>query len=128
MAVKLNHTIVWCRDKERSSQYLAGMLGLPAPTSFGHFAVVTLDNELSLDFGETDSDIAPQHYAFLVDEDVFDATFERITSRGIEHWADPGRRTAGAINRRDGGRGVYFSDPDGHMLEIITRPYGSGSI
>ena len=127
MTVALNHTIVWCRDKVRSSRYLADLLGLPAPTTFSVFEVVALEGGLSLDFAETGDEIAPQHYAFLVGDDEFDQIFDRIRAASIEHWADPGRRRPGEINDHDGGRGVYFPDPDGHLLEIITRPYGSGS-
>ena len=84
------------------------------------------DNGVSLDFSETDGEIATQHYAFLIGEDDFDEIFGRISERGIPHWADPGRARPGSINRNDGGRGVYFADPDGHLMEILTRPYGSG--
>lgn len=126
MTVQLNHTIVWSSDQKRSSSYLAEILGLTA-RRFAHFDVVEMDNDLSLDFAETDREISPQHYAFLVTEDEFDAIFGRITSRSIDYWADPMRQQAGQINTRDGGRGVYFPDPDGHLMEIITRPYGSGS-
>ena len=70
--------------------------------------------------------IAMQHYAFLIDEPDFDAVLGRIEARRLEHWADPARRRADQINHNDGGRGVYFPDPDGHLLEVITRPYGSG--
>ena len=126
MSVQLNHTIVWCRDKQRSATSLADILGLPAPTRFGPFLVVALGNGVSLDFHETDGEIASQHYAFLVGEEEFDQIFGRIRARGLEYWADPGQRSAGRINTNDGGRGTYFEDPDGHLLEIITRPYGSG--
>jgi len=126
MSVQLNHTIVWCRDKQRSATFLTEILGRPAPTRFGPFLVVEVDNGASLDFHEADGEIAPQHYAFLIGEDDFDDIFGRIRDRGLEHWADPGRSQPGRINRGDGGRGVYFEDPDGHLLEIITRPYGSG--
>ena len=127
MSVRLNHTIVWCRDRGRSAAFLAEILGRPAPTRFGPFLVVELDNGVSLDFHESDAEIAAQHYAFLIGEDDFDAIFGRIRERGLEHWADPAQRHAGKINHNDGGRGVYFEDPDGHLLEIITRPYGSGA-
>ena len=70
--------------------------------------------------------IAAQHYAFLVGEEEFGAAFGRIRDQGLTYWADPGRRQRGVINHRDGGRGLYFEDPDGHLLEILTRPYGSG--
>ncbi len=127
MSVQLNHTIVWCRDKQRSAAFLAEVLGLPAPTRFGPFLVVEASNGVSLDYHDTDGEIAPQHYAFLIGEDDFDEIFGRIRERGLEYWADPGRSQPGRINRNDGGRGTYFEDPDGHLLEIITRPYGSGN-
>jgi catechol 2,3-dioxygenase-like lactoylglutathione lyase family enzyme len=126
VSAQLNHTIVWCRDKQRSATFLADILSLPAPARFGPFLVVALSNGVSLDFHETDGEIASQHYAFLVSEDEFDQVFGRIRERGLEYWADPGQRSAGRINTNDGGRGVYFEDPDGHLLEAITRPYGAG--
>ena len=127
MTAKLNHTIVWTRDKAASSAFLAEILGLPEPTRFGPFRIVELDNEASLDFHDTEGEIPSQHYAFLVSEADFDKAFARIRERGLTWWADPAQRRAGEINHNDGGRGLYFEDPDGHLLEIITRPYGSGS-
>lgn len=126
MAIQLNHTIVWCRDKQRSSAFLSEVLGLPPASPFGPFLVVEVDNGVSLDFHDVSGDIAPQHYAFLIGEDDFDVIFGRIAERELEHWADPGQSLPGQINHHDGGRGVYFEDPDGHLLEVITRPYGSG--
>jgi catechol 2,3-dioxygenase-like lactoylglutathione lyase family enzyme len=127
MGVELNHTIVSCRDQAASSRFLAETLGRPPPTRFGHFHVVELDNGISLDFMAADGPIAAQHYAFLIGEPEFDAVFARIQARGLAHWADPRQARPGEINHNDGGRGVYFRDPAGHYLEIITRPYGSGS-
>jgi len=124
MSAQLNHTIVWCRDKQVSAGFLAEMLGRPAPGAFGPFAVVGLDNGVSMDFHDTVEAIRPQHYAFLIDESDFDAVFGRIRAKGLDYWADPARRRPGEINHNDGGRGVYFPDPDGHFLEVITRPYG----
>jgi catechol 2,3-dioxygenase-like lactoylglutathione lyase family enzyme len=126
VSVQLNHTIVWCRDQQRSAAFLSGILGLPPATRFGRFLVVEADNGVSLDFAETSQQIAAQHYAFLVGEEEFDAAFGRIREQGLPYWADPGQTQAGVINRHDGGRGLYFEDPNGHVLEIITRPYGSG--
>ena len=100
------------------------MLGLPRAKPFGPFLDVDTANGVSLAFLEHDGEIAPQHYAFLIGEDEFDAVFARIRERGLEYWADPFLRRPGKINHNDGGRGVYFKDPDGHLLEIITRPYG----
>ena len=127
MSVQLNHTIVRCRDKRVSAPFLAEVLGLPVPTRFGPFLVVEAANGVSLDYHDTEDDITPQHYAFLVGEDDFDEIFGRMQEQGLAYWADPGRLQPGRINRNDGGRGAYFEDPDGHLLEIITRPYGSGS-
>ena len=124
MAVRLNHTIVNVRDKRESATFLAEILGLPEPTPFGPFLVVQVDNEVSLDFADDHGPVRPQHYAFLVDESEFDEIFGRIRARGLPYWADPGRHRPGEINTNDGGRGVYWADPDGHYLEIITRPYG----
>ena len=127
MAAQLNHTIVWSSNQGESAKFLADMLGLPAPTRFGPFDVVELDNGVSLDFIKAETEtIQPQHYAFLISEIDFDAIFGRIKDRGLDYWADPARRRSGEINHNDGGRGVYFRDPSGHLLEVITRPYGSG--
>ena len=126
MSISLNHTIVWCRDKKLSAHYLTQLFGLAEPHSFGPFLVVDMANGLSLDYHDVDGEISSQHYAFLVTEDEFDAIFGRIQSNGQDYWADPGLNRVGEINHNDGGRGVYFKDPDGHLLEIITRPYGSG--
>ena len=125
MAVEFNHTLVWCQDKQHSARFLTDILGLPAPEPFGHFLVVKLTNGVSLDFCESDDTIAPQHYAFLIGDDDFDQAFGRIRERGLEFWADPRRQQPGEINHLYGGRGVYFKDPDGHFLEMTTRPYGS---
>jgi extradiol dioxygenase family protein len=127
MATQFNHTIVWCSNQGVSAKFLADMLGRPAPARFGHFDVVELDNGVSLDFANAEGPIRPQHYAFLISEADFDAVLGRITERGLDYWADPMHRRPGEINHNDGGRGVYFPDPDGHYLEVITRPYGSGS-
>jgi len=123
MAVQLNHTIVAARDKAASARFLADVLGLAAPSTYGPFAVVELANGVSLDFMD-DVPVHPRHYAFLVSETEFDEIFGRIRSRDLEFWADPFERQPGQINHHDGGRGVYWHDPDGHVLEVITRPYG----
>jgi catechol 2,3-dioxygenase-like lactoylglutathione lyase family enzyme len=122
---ELNHTIVWCSDKHRSSAFLADILGLPAPRPFFHFEVVDLANGVSLDFYQKEGAVAQQHYAFLVSDVEFDACFERVQAAGHDYWADPARSMPGKINHHFGGRGVYFADPDGHLLELITRPYGA---
>jgi catechol 2,3-dioxygenase-like lactoylglutathione lyase family enzyme len=127
MGIRFNHTLVHARDKKESSTFLTEILGLSAASPFGFFLVVELENGASLDFISVGSAaVTPQHYAFLIDEEDFDPIFERIRERGLAYWADPLKQRPGEINRNDGGRGVYFDDPDGHVLEVLTRPYGSG--
>ncbi len=126
MPIQLNHTIVPARDARASAQFLADLLGLAAPTRFGPFHCVQLDNGVTLDFQATAEEVEVRHYAFLVDEGEFDAIFGRIRERGLAYFADPACQQPDQINHHDGGRGVYWNDPDGHRLEIITRPYGGG--
>jgi hypothetical protein len=127
MAVALNHTIVAARDAEISARWLAELFDLDEPLRFGHFWQVETANGVGLDFADSgDDEIAGQHYAFLVAESDFDAIHGRIVERGMEHWPGPSRARQGEINHNDGRRGVYFLSNDGHFLEIITRPYGSG--
>jgi len=125
MSAKLNHTIVWCRDQEKSAKFLTQILGLPPARRFMGFLVVDLANEVSLDYLPAESEpIALQHLAFLVTEADFDAALPRVRKLAKQIWADPARQEPGRINHHFGGRGVYFEDPDGHLLELITRPYG----
>ena len=126
MAIHFNHTILMARDSKASATFLAGVLGLPAPRHWGPFEMVTTENDANLDYMDTDDEISPQHYAFLVSEAEFDAIFGRLRDRKLRYWADPAQKREGEINHHDGGRGVYFEDPNGHLLEIITRQYGSG--
>jgi len=124
MSIKLNHTIVYSADKQAAATFLTDLFGLPDAVPWGPFLTVEVGNEVTLDFYDGEGAGSPQHYAFLVGEDEFDQIFGRITERGTPHWADPGHRVPGEINTHAGGRGVYFDDPSGHILEIITRPYG----
>ena len=126
MAISLNHTIVASKDAKAGAAWLAEMLGLPAPKTLSPFECVETANGVTLDFITTDKPIAGQHYAFLISEDDFDAIYGRIVDRGLDHWAEPNLDHPGKINHNDGGRGVYFVSPDGHFLEVLTRPYGSG--
>ncbi len=129
MAIAFNHTIVAAKDRTASATFFAELFGLPEPKEFGPFLAVPLAHDASLDYAQVgaDDEIRPQHYAFLVSEEDFDAIYGRIRDRGLQHWADPRRSRPGEINHNDGGRGVYFQDPAGHYLEILTRPYGSGA-
>ncbi len=124
MTVKLNHTIVSAHDARATADFLVEVFGFRPAVPFGPFLTVETDNEVSLDVFATTDAIAPQHYAFLVSEAEFDQIFGRIRERGLAYWADPYHRRSGEINTNDGGRGVYFEDPNGHNLEIITVPYG----
>jgi catechol 2,3-dioxygenase-like lactoylglutathione lyase family enzyme len=121
MSVQLDHTIVWCRDKQRSADFLVQLLGLPPPVPFGPMLVVQLDNGVSLDYYNDDPPIASQHYAFMVAADDFEPILQRIRQRGLAFWADPGKQRPNEINRHDGGRRVYFDDPDGHLLEVFSQ-------
>ncbi|MCX5192708.1 VOC family protein [Streptomyces sp. NBC_00249] len=125
MAVQLNHTIVHSRDNRESAEFLAHILGLEVGPEWGPFIPVSTDNGVTLDFATIPAEsIAVQHYAFLISEEEFDSAFQKIRSAGVEYFADPHRKQPGEINHNDGGRGVYFLDPTGHAMEIITRPYG----
>lgn len=123
MSVQLNHTIVPARDPAESAAFLAELLGRGPPTRYGPFHCIALDNGVTLDYMRSDH-VHWQHYAFIVGETEFDAIFTRIRERGLEFWADPFHQRPGEINHNDGGRGLYWEDPNGHNLEIITRPYG----
>ena len=124
MAIHFNHTILSAHDSKASAIFLAEMLNLPAPRRWGPFQMVATENGANLDYMDTDGEITPQHYAFLISEAEFDEIFGRF---GIESFPGPipGGAHLGEINHHDGGR-VYLEDPNGHLLEIITRPYGSG--
>lgn len=125
MSVQLNHTIVHANDAPEAAAFFSDVLGLPAPRPFGPFLVVELAHGLSFDFMTVAGEYTPQHYAFLVTEPEFDAIYGRILERGLEHWPDPhGVGPTNTINHNDGGRGVYWQDPAGNYLEILTVPYG----
>jgi catechol 2,3-dioxygenase-like lactoylglutathione lyase family enzyme len=121
MAPELNHTIVASRDKATSSQFLADILGLTAPRAVSHFMAVELSNGVTLDYDDA-AEVPAQHYAFLVSDEEFDAIFARVQATKVAHYADPNHRHANEINHRGGGRGFYFSDPDGHNMEVFTKP------
>ena len=125
MPVTLNHTIVHAHDPVRTAEFCADILNLPPPRQLGHFTVLQV-GETSLDLLQTDMTISSRHFAFLVTENEFDDVLARIKARNIPYWADPFHKSPGEINRWDDGRGVYFDDPNGHVLEVLTRPYGSG--
>jgi catechol 2,3-dioxygenase-like lactoylglutathione lyase family enzyme len=126
MAIKLNHTIVHSIDPDAAAQFFAGLFGLPPPKSFGPFLDVEVSNEVTLAFLSAGGmEVQTQHYAFLVSDQEFDEIFARVKKRKLKYWADPGMKQEGEINHHFGGRGVYFQDLSGHLLEIITQPYGA---
>ncbi|WP_417459491.1 VOC family protein [Kordiimonas sp.] len=127
MTVTLNHTIIHASDKTASAKFYTSLLGLASHKNLGPFAVVQV-GDTSLDFIETDEEITSRHFAFQVSEAEFDDIFGRIQALELPIWADPFKKHPGEINHWDDGRGVYFPDPDGHLLEILTRPYGSGGL
>ena len=127
MAITLNHTIVHAHDPAATAAFLTEVLGLEPAKTMSHFTVVQV-GPTSLDLLQTDDTISSRHFAFLVGDAEFDAIFARVKQRGLSYWADPFRRQPGQVNNWDDGRGLYFDDPNGHLLEIITRPYGSGGL
>ena len=121
MTAQLDHTIVLAHDRAESAQFLAAVLDLGDPVPMGPFLAVEVGNGVTLDFAETDGPITAIHYAFRLDEDEFDAAFDRVRERDLPYWADPSRSRPGEVGQRGNGRGVYFQDPSGHFLEILTR-------
>ena len=119
----LNHIIVPAKDKDASAKFLADILGVKPEKQWGPFRPVQTSNGVTLDFVDS-KDVRTQHYAFLVSDEEFDASFAKIKTAGIRYYADPHKGEPDAINHHWGGRGVYFNDPDGHLLELITKPYG----
>jgi catechol 2,3-dioxygenase-like lactoylglutathione lyase family enzyme len=123
MKVELNHTIVAATDKQASADFVAGILGLEVGAPWGPFQPVALSNGTTLEYLDS-AEVHPQHYAFLIDDQDFDDVFGRVRTAGVTYYADPFLRQPGEVNHNYGGRGVYFHDPDGHLLEVVTRPYG----
>jgi catechol 2,3-dioxygenase-like lactoylglutathione lyase family enzyme len=122
MTIELNHIIIPARDKQKSATFLADILGVPAGAQWGPFVPVTVGNGVTLDYMDA-TDFRSHHCAFLVSDDEFDASMGRIRDAGITYYADPHHAEPGEINHLYGGRGVYFEDPDGHNMELITQPY-----
>ncbi len=122
MTVELDHLIVFSRDKRIAAAFLTDMLGLPAPAPNGKFLAVRIGHGLALDFADSSGEVVAQHYAFAVSDPEFDAVIARIRERRLPFWADPQRAQADQIADRGGGsRAVYFADPSGHWLEVLTR-------
>ena len=123
MTITFNHTIIASRDRTESARFYRDLFELAEAPSWGPFTNVRLDDGVLLQFAEPPVEIQMQHYAFLVDDELFDRAYGRLVDGGVEHWADPQLTRPGETNTEHGGRGVYFLDPAGHGLEMITRPY-----
>jgi len=126
MAVSFNHCIIFAKDAHESASFFTQLFDLPDAVAWGPIHSVALHLGVSILFAAPGIDIQQQHYAFLVTEEEFDAIYQRIVDAGLEHWADPRGEQPGRFNTNHGGRGVYFLDPAGHGLEVLTRPYGAG--
>ena len=123
MSATFNHTIIAAKDRAVSAAFYCDLLEAAGAPSWGLFANLQLDGGVLLQFAEPPFEFSMQHYAFLVDDDLFDRAYAQLGDRGIDHWADPQMKRPGETNTEHGGRGVYFKDPAGHYLELITRPY-----
>ena len=123
MPALFNHTILASLDRTVSAEFYRSLLEAEEAPSWGPFTNLTLAGGVMLQFAEPPVEIQMQHYAFLVDDAHFDRAYERLVSDGVEHWADPQMTRPGETNTEHGGRGVYFKDPAGHALELITKPY-----
>jgi catechol 2,3-dioxygenase-like lactoylglutathione lyase family enzyme len=122
MTIELNHTIVPARNKVASARFFTKMFGLSFnQNTVGYFAPVRVNETFTLDFDDDVDRFDVHHYAFKVSEEEFDAIFARIKAEGIPYGSEPHSRDDRKINHRGGGRGVYFCDPDGHILELLTR-------
>jgi len=125
VTIEFNHLLIFAKDKQKSANFLTWILDLPDPKPAGFFLSVDFKNNVTFQYAETNIDFMMQHYAFLVTEPEFDEILQRIKERGLEYWADPRKQIPNEYNRNHGGRGLYFLDPSGHGMEIITRPYSS---
>lgn len=123
---QLNHTLIQVHDREATATFMSEVLGLPPAYPYGPFLCLETDNAVSLDVIEFERDVQIdiQHYAFLVSDQEFDEIFARVVERDVPYYADPGMSQPNEVNDHDGGRGTYFQEPGGHLLEIITVPYG----
>ena len=126
MTIELNHTIVQTRDKAQSVRFYERMFGFQYEGEFGPFAPVKIPNQsLTLDFLDDRESFDTQHFAFKVSEAEFDEIFNKIVEDGLDYGSEPWTSTDKKINHWNGGRGVYFRDPSGHLLEILTRDYSA---
>jgi catechol 2,3-dioxygenase-like lactoylglutathione lyase family enzyme len=124
MTISFDHHILPSTDRERSARFLTEVLGLPPAREEGPFLAVDLGNDVALYVAGWDSEVRPQHYAFLMSEEDLDGVLARLEASGSDWWADPEGTQLRRVNHDDGGRGCYFRGPDGHWLEALTVRYG----
>jgi catechol 2,3-dioxygenase-like lactoylglutathione lyase family enzyme len=122
MTIRLDHTIVPAKDKVASAEFFAAIFGLSVKPGPGYFAQVQVNESLTFDFADKPVPAESHHYAFHVSEEEFEAIFSRVKARGIPYGSEPHSHTDGRINTRQDGRGFYFEDPNGHLLEVMTVP------
>jgi len=125
ITIEFNHLMIFAKNKQESADFLTWILGLPEPKQAGFFLSVDFKNNVTFQYAEPGVDFIMQHYAFLVTEPEFDGILQRIKEKKMDYWADPRKQKPNEYNCNHGGRGLYFLDPSGHGMEIITRPYGS---
>lgn len=123
ISAKFNHTIIASKDRLESAKFFRELIEASEAASWGPFTNITLDGGVMLQFAEPPVEIQMQHYAFLVDDELFNRAYSRLVRWGVSHWADPQMTRSGETNTEHGGRGVYFKDPAGHAIELITQPY-----
>ena len=122
MTIRLDHTIVPAKDKMAAAQFFAEIFGLAVKPGRGYFAQVQVNESLTLDFSDEPDPGEGQHYAFHVSEAEFEGIFRRVKAKGVAYGSEPDSPEDGRINTRRGGRGFYFEDPNGHLLEVMTVP------
>lgn len=121
-----HHLIIPASDPHHAADVVSDLLGSSPPFTDGFFRTIVLDDQVVLNFAPAPSSLAPQHYAFLVDDAHFDRILARFVEAGTDYWADPHRSRPGQLGEVDGapdGRRMYVVGPDGHYLELLTARY-----
>jgi catechol 2,3-dioxygenase-like lactoylglutathione lyase family enzyme len=122
MTITLSHTIVRARDNDAAARLFAEIFGLRFEGLGGHFAPMRVNDTLTLDFADAKGSIASQHYAFDVSDTEFDAILQRVKDAGLTFGSGPRSLEDGKLNDWSGGRGFYYKDRDGHVIELMTMP------
>jgi catechol 2,3-dioxygenase-like lactoylglutathione lyase family enzyme len=122
MTITLNHTIVPSRDKHAAARLFAQLFGQSFEGVSGHFAPVRVNETLTLLFDDDVDAFESHYYAFYVDDPEFDAVLQRVQAAGLPFGSAPWSIDDGELNNWNGGRGFYFKDRDGHIIELMTVP------